>query len=238
MTLIVNNESGVNTILSVEGKEYLIRADDHAVALQLTGESTVLSVKREKTLSAPPYKKVLSTEFLGILSLLFIKPWFYVLDVSATHAFNTNGECATVRIVRTERQAESDIDTYDVIMLESTDLTLKKTVYHVKKRSEISSVYDKSKRVGHFWLYVVLEFFFTLIGILITYPLLLAIYFTTKAAVIVALMILVPLLSIGMIALIGILPLHFFFRHERNSFYRSMESEAISRCLKNDDHYR
>ncbi len=231
MTFVVNNNSDTNVILSIDRNNYLIKANDHNCILKTTEKCSTLSVRREKNIPAPSYKKMFLKDFLGILSLLFIKPLFYVLDVSSTHYLNTREECVTINILRTEK--DSDQVVYDVIDLESAVPIFAKTIYHVENKAEISSVYDKSKRVYHSCLYIAMEFFFTLIGILITYPLLLAIYFATKSIIIKIVMAIVPFLMIGTVALIGILPLHFLFKISDKRFYRSMESDEIYRVLKN-----
>ena len=230
MNLIVNNDTNINVILSVDQNDYLIKANEQNAILKVTDESILLSVKREESIPPPPYKKMLLGELLGIAAVLFIKPLFYVLDVSSTHNLSMNDDFVTINIVRNERHP--DLMIYDVITVTSTDVVLENPTYRAENRKEITSVYDKCQKVGHLWLYATLEVLFTLIGVFITYPLLLAIYLATNATIIKVIMIIIPILLLGIIALIGVLPLHFLFKHHKKEFYRSMENNEISRYLK------
>ena len=141
-----------------------------------------------------------------------------------------NDDCVAINIVQNERHPDRVI--YDAITIESTDVVLENSTYQVENREEITSVYDKCQNIGHFWLYAALEVFLTLIGVFITYPLLLAIYLTTNATIIKIIMIIIPFLLLGIIALIGVLPLHFLFKLHKKEFYRSIENNEISRHLK------
>ena len=230
MTLIVNNDTNSNVILSIDQNDYIIKANEQNAVLKVANKNILLSVKREKSIPPPPYKKILLTELLGIAAVLFIKPWFYVLDVSSTHNLSINDDCVTINIVRNERHPDRVI--YDAITIESTDVVLENSTYRVENRKEITSTYDKCQKVGHFWLYAALEFFLTLCGISVTHPFLMAIYLATNATIIKIAMIIIPFLLLGIIALIGVLPMHFFFKFHKKEFYRSMESNEISRHLK------
>ena len=230
MTLIVNNDTNSNVILSIDDNNYIIKANEQNVVLTAADKNILLSVKREKSLPSPSYKKMLLTELLGIAAILFIKPSFYVLDISSTHKLTMNNDFVTVNIVQNERHPDRLI--YDAITVRSTDVALENSTYRVENKEEIISVYDKCKKVAHLWLYAVLEALFTLIGIFITYPPLLAIYLATNAAIIKIIMIIIPIFLLGIIALIGVLPLHFLFNHHKKEFYRSMENNEISQHLK------
>ena len=123
MTVIVNNYSGTNVILSVNQSNYLIKENDCDLVLTVENETTSFSLKREKSISAPPYKKMLLFEILGIVSLLFSKPSYYILDVSSTYYLKPNEECVTIDIIRKECSS-GDIGIYDVIVAESIDSKL------------------------------------------------------------------------------------------------------------------
>ena len=94
-------------------------------------------------------------------------------------------------------------------------------------------MYRKCKKIARFWMYVAVEVLFTLIGMLITYPILMLIYGATGALAVKIIMIIIPFLLIGIIALIGILPLHIVFKIQDNGFYRSMDNKKIALLLAN-----
>ena len=113
MTLIVNNNTNSNVILSIDNNDYIINANEQNAVLKVANKNILLSVKREKSIPPPQYKKMLLTELLGIAAVLFIKPLFYVLDISSTHNLSMNDDFATINIVRNERHPDRMI--YDAI---------------------------------------------------------------------------------------------------------------------------
>lgn len=226
MTVIVNNYSGTNVILSVDQTDYLIKKDDYNSILTVSNENSLFSVKREKSISAPPYKKMLLSEILGVFSLLFSKPPYYILDVSSTYYLKTNEEHITVEIRRKEYNSP-DVGIYDTIVAESVDSDLRATNYCVENGKEILSVFNRSKKVSRFWLYAIVDLLFTLAGSLIICPLLLAMYFATKSALFIALTIIIPILLIVFFALILVLPLHFIHKSLDKNFYRTMDGNEI-----------
>ena len=226
MTVIVNNYSGTNVILSLDKTEYLIKENDCNLVLATSNEVSLISVKREERISAPPYKKMRLFEFWGIFALLFTKPLYYILDVSSAYYLQTNEECVTVEIRRRECSS-IDSGIYDIIVAESVDSDLRATSYCVENSREILSVFNKSKKVSQFWLYVIVDLLFALIGSLTICPLLLAMYFASKSALFLALTIIVPINFIGFFALILVLPLYFMNMSLNENFYRTMESNEI-----------
>ncbi len=230
MTVIVNNYSGTNVILSVDQTDYLIKKDDHNSILTVSNENSLFSVKREKSISAPPYKKMLLSEILGVFSLLFSKPQYYILDVSSTYYLKTNEEHVTIEIRRKECNSP-DVGIYDTIVAESVDSNLRVTNYCVENGKEVLSVFNRCKKVSRFWLYAIVDLLFALTGSMIICPLLLAMYFATRSALFMALTIIVPILLIGFFALILVLPLHFFQKSRDKNFYRTMEFNEIFSCL-------
>jgi hypothetical protein len=226
MTVIVNNHSGTNVILSVNQSNYLIKENDCDLVLTVENETTSFSLKREKSISAPPYKKMLLFEILGIVSLLFSKPSYYILDVSSTYYLKTNEERVTIDIIRKECSS-GDIGIYDVIVAESIDSKLTATGYCVENSKEILAVFNKSTKVGAFWTCVISVLLFAFTASLIICPFLLAMYFATKFDLFISLMIIVPISSIVFFGLILGLPLHFIQKSQNKNFYRTMESAEI-----------
>lgn len=230
MTVIVNNYSGTNVILSVDQTDYLIKKDDHNSILTVSNENSLFSVKREKSISAPPYKKMLLSEILGVFSLLFSKPQYYILDVSSTYYLKTNEEYVTIEIRRKEYNS-SDVGIYDTIVAESVDSNLRVTNYCVENGKEVLSVFNRCKKVSRFCLYAIVDLLFALTGSMIICPLLLAMYFATRSALFMALSIIIPILLICFFALILVLPLHFIQKSRDKNFYRTMEVNEIFSCL-------
>lgn len=235
MTLIINNMAATNVILSIGRTDYLIKSNDHGVSLCVPNGVYSLKVKRQNEIPAPPYKKLLLAELLGVFSLIFSKPAYYIFDVSSTYQLDTNKECVTVTIKRSEC-GSIDVGTYDVIIAESANFPFKATSHCVENRKEITSVFDKCKKVGRLWLYIIMDLLFALAGSVILCPLLLGLYFTTEAALFMVLTIFVPIFLIGFFSLILVLPLHFILKISDKNFYRSMESDEISSRLSEEKH--
>ncbi len=234
MKLIVSNTTDTNVIVSVDEKAYAVKSNERNLSLDLSNGQHKLKVKRENQIPPPNFNQVFWTDFWGILSALFINPWFYIFDVSSTYILNATDEYVYINIVRTEKNSASE-GIYDIIRIESSNPSLKNVQYATENEREIISVYNKSKKATHILLYTFLEVIFTLFGMLISYPVLLLIYSANQSPLIVILMIIIPILIMGIIALIGILPLHFLFKYHSKEFYRSMKSEKISILLKENE---
>ena len=230
MHLTVNNVANTDIILTVDGGIHLIKATDTNVVLAIESGYHVLSVRREQSVPLPDAKRLFWSEFLGPLAALLIKPVFYVFDVSSSYVVDMADRDLTIQIIRKTTHSNPE-GIYDVIDIDFLSHEGAHVRYNVENRKALSAIYDKSKRKGHFWLYVVLEVLFTLVGLAITYPPLLVIGAATNAVTVKLILAVIPFFLMGIIALIGILPLHFLFRFQDRQFYRAMEEREISSYL-------
>ena len=233
MNLIVNNKTEINVILSIDGAAYTVEAYASDTAFHLNDGQHQLRVKRADPIPLPEYKKKLWTDILGGISKLMIESSPYVFDVSSEYRVDScNSDTISIDIVRRVDGLLGDT-VYDIVYIDSSSIVPVNVQYKVENQTDICRMYRKCKKIARFWMYVAVEVLFTLIGMLITYPILMLIYGATGALAVKIIMIIIPFLLIGIIALIGILPLHIVFKIQDNGFYRSMDNKKIASLLAN-----
>ena len=231
MIIVVNNDTSANVILSIDGTDHLIKSDDPYLSINTENKPEKISVKREERLHAPEYKKMLVSEILGGIATVLVGPIYYVLDVSSTYVVDTFEESLTIKITRKEKFSNSEA-LYDAVAVECQGACITKEDYRVENKTEVLSVFEKCQKVSHFWIYFTLVAMCSLVGLVTALPLMLALYWATNFSWIKIIMFVVPFLVIGFVMLIGVLPLHFWFKFQNRSFYRSFESDEICSCLK------
>lgn len=233
MILNVSNESNTDVYLHIDQKKYLIKASDRNVHIDNANTHGHIFVRRVQTISLPDRKNMILEEVLGIVAPLFIKPLPYTFDVSAEYCFLCDtGEIAQLKIVRIVHESNPN-GIYDAVCIASSDLNLTHVLYRTENKTEILEMYNKCRRTAHLWLYILLESLFTLVGTAMICPILFIIYASTKVMLIKILLFLIPFLIIGGVALVGILPMHFLYKHHDKKFYHAMEHEEICSCIKN-----
>lgn len=227
MKFCVTNESDTDVYLQVGSQQYTIKANDRDVQIDSCGKR-FFYVRRCEPIALPEYKKLLSAELLGVLSLVFGKPATYELDVSSVYRFSEDADAADLTIVRMEKPSLANLRSYyDIICARSARLKLWDVTYRVENEAALRQIHDKCRRTARFWTYFLIELVFTLLAMAVTYPLLIALYLQTHSALLIALMVLIPVLVLSVLALIVILPLHFIFKHSDSGFYRAMEQQEI-----------
>lgn len=232
MTIVVNNHSDFYILLSINDSIQEIKANDHNIVLDIRNGINRVSVKRAECVSLPEYRKMIWSELFGGISALFIKDALYTLGVSSSYEIDCSGNSMfTINIIRKTCSSNPD-GTYDIICLESNELDLSNVTYEVENKKEIVTFYKKCRRTAHFWLYILAEILFTTIGLLITYPLLISIYLATNAVLIKIIIIIIPFFLLGIIALIGVLPMYLLFKVQDSGFYKSLENNEISFWVK------
>ena len=236
MKFQVTNESKTDVYLQVGKQQYTIKANDRDVEIDSCG-SRYFYVRRCEPIPPPEYRKLLTAEMLGVLSLVFGMPASYELDVSSVYRFFEDTDVADLTIVRTEKPCLTDLGSnYDIICARSEHLKLWDVTYRVENEAALRQVHDKCKKTAHFWTYFLIAFVFTLLAMGVTYPLLIPLYQQTQAALFIVIMALVPVLVLSILALIILLPLHFIFRHSDRGFYRAMEHKEIANSISMQNH--
>ncbi len=230
MQLIVSNTVDSDVILYIDKSGYLIKAGAENLAFNLSDGRHLLKVKREKSIPPPAFKKAFWTEFLGIFSLLFFKPWFYIFDVSSTYVLDASDECVHIDIVREEKAAAEGY--YDVVKAEAAFSSLQIVKYTAENETEVVAAYKKVQKAVCTWGGIIAEIVCTLLSMAMTYPILLAIYAATKSPIIIFLLIAEPICMFGVVALIVLLSTHLFNEYQYNKFCRNMKSEEIYSCLE------
>ena len=227
MTFVVSNENPFDVHLYVGNALYFIGAGTSNILIKSDLSNPPLYVKRAVPIPPPDYKKMLLLEMFGFPAALFMKPITYTFDVSAEYAYaGEASDNVSLRIGRLVINAAVE-GVYDTVSLSSPQLRLFVRHYRVENQAEINQTYQKVRRTAHLWLYLLLEFLFTLIGMSLVFPLLLLIYSTTEILLFKILLYVTPFLIIGGIALVGILPMHFMFKYQDDRFYRAMENNEI-----------
>ncbi len=227
MTFIISNKTGIDVNLYIDNEKHIIKSNDLNVSIKTNDNKHNVFVSRIKPCSLPNYKEMLWTEILGVLAVLFIKPLFYTFDISSHYdVFCNSNEKIFLNIIRVVNEGNPE-GIYDAICVDSCDLQFLNVTYCVQNKAEILKMYQKCRGIGRRWLYSIIIVLFTLIGIAITHPLLLIIYSATKALFVKILLFLIPILLIGCIGVVGILPLHLVFKYQDRNFYRAMEEQEI-----------
>ena len=234
MNLIVNNKTQINVILSIDGVATMIEANASNTTFRLDDGQHQLRVKRVDYVPLPEYKKMLWADILGGVSRLMMKPSFYVFDVSSEYRIDSrDNDTISIDIVRGEHHLLADDAVYDIVSIDFSGVNPVNSRYTVENKEDICKMYGKCKGTAHFWLYMAIEVLFTLAGMSVMLPILLMIYSATGWALVKAIMIMIPFLLMGIIALIGVLPLHIVYKIQDNAFYRSMDHEQIHSYLAN-----
>jgi len=234
MKFYLTNETNTDVILCFDAKTYIIKSTDSNICIDTDNGSEyhIVSVKRLNKIQLPNYDKILWTEILGGVAALFTKSYRYIFDVSSEYRlFAAKDQCAYIKIVRTVNSSNPD-GIYDAIRLVSDDFNLNNVMYCVENKSEISKAYKKSNRTARLCMYIALEIIVALMGMIITYPFLFVIRNATGSSIINLLFALIPILLVSIVALIGILPLHYIYKVNDKNFYKSMEHEEICSYIK------
>lgn len=229
MLLTVSNLNDFDVYLYVNQTQYTIKAHTTNVTIESNSKDVFLSVKRKKNLPLPEFKKLFLLEFFNVVGLLLVGPTSYVLDVSTEYYLPDNQlENANLKITRKVKDAKRNCDIeYDSVCIISEDSKLYARNYNAENKEEITSLYKKVKKKAFFWQCFALELAFLFLSITIAFPLLIVCYQTTKLLVFRIFMWIVPIFSILLIALIALLPLYLYHKHDNAQFYQELENKAI-----------
>ena len=165
-----------------------------------------------------------------LISLIYIH--IYTADISAQYClFCVLTDFAHITIIRERKEPLFEI-AYDTLRVVSSELDLSNVHYVVDNKQIISTVYKKSRFTAHAIWFALIELLFVLSGLAIVYPLLLGFYATTGMLLFKLLMVPVPFVIGGFIALIIILPLCLIHKYEDRDFYKYLEHERIDFIMK------
>lgn len=232
MIFSVSNQSGVDVYVCINQDTYYVKNGEKDVRIESRGEKQFVTVKRAGTIPMPPYKAVLVSEMLGLLALLFVKPWNYIVNVSSSYFFlEGKNTLLPLKVERITNQKNAAV-IYDAVVATSALCGTTNVLYNAENEAEIVGIYKKSHRTAHFWLYFTLVLLFSFIFFGETYILSLLLGAFLGGAVGKALLYFLSGLFLLMILLLLIIPLHFWFKHEEKKFCKLMEKEEISAHLR------
>ncbi len=232
MVLSVVNNSGIDVDLYVGAERHRIYANMQPQEIEVVAQPDSLSVRKVVPSLPPNYSQMLWSELLGGVARLFSIEHTYNVDVSPIYRLSSVPSKRVELTVTLEHREPLTEIAYDVLKLASPLLDLTDVHYVAENKQTVLSVYKKCRSTAHAWVFALAEVLFILAGMCILCPILLALYSATGMLLFKLLMVSIPFVIGGFIALVVILPLCCFYKYEDKQFYKYMEHEGISSFLQ------